>query len=100
VVANANYFDGRAYTYAEASDDFNAVYQKLHKDVSAASHPTTQDTAFGGAEAQISGACHFAGEHTTQDFQGYLQVPCSAASAPQPRCWTRCSRFVAQGRVT
>ena len=48
-----------------------------------ASHPWTlgsysyytpgQYTAFGGAEEQVSGACHFAGEHTTQDFQGYLQ---------------------------
>jgi monoamine oxidase len=28
--------------------------------------------AFGGAEPEISGACHFCGEHTTQDFQGYL----------------------------
>ena len=28
--------------------------------------------AFGGAESEISGACHFCGEHTTQDFQGYL----------------------------
>ena len=32
-----------------------------------------QYTRFGGAEPEISGACHFAGEHTTQDFQGYLQ---------------------------
>ena len=32
-----------------------------------------QYTAFGTAEEEISGACHFAGEHTTQDFQGYLQ---------------------------
>jgi monoamine oxidase len=31
-----------------------------------------QYTRFGGAEPEISGACHFAGEHTTQDFQGYL----------------------------
>jgi monoamine oxidase len=35
------YFDGRPYTFAEASDDYNAVYQKVHKDVSAASFPTT-----------------------------------------------------------
>jgi monoamine oxidase len=35
------FFDDRPYTYAEASEDFNAVYQKLHKDVSAASYPTT-----------------------------------------------------------
>jgi monoamine oxidase len=35
------YFDGRPYTYAEAAEDFNGVYQKLHKDVSAASYPTT-----------------------------------------------------------
>ena len=32
-----------------------------------------QYTRFGGAEGEVSGACHFAGEHTTQDFQGYLQ---------------------------
>ena len=32
-----------------------------------------QYTRFGGAEPELSGACHFAGEHTTQDFQGYLQ---------------------------
>jgi monoamine oxidase len=31
-----------------------------------------QYTAFGGAEPEASGACHFCGEHTTQDFQGYL----------------------------
>jgi monoamine oxidase len=36
-----NYFDGAPYTYAQAAADFNAVYQKLHKDVSAASYPTT-----------------------------------------------------------
>ncbi|HEX8103084.1 MAG TPA: FAD-dependent oxidoreductase [Solirubrobacteraceae bacterium] len=35
------YFDGKPYTYAEAAADFNAVYQQLHKDVSAASYPTT-----------------------------------------------------------
>lgn len=31
-----------------------------------------QYTAFGGAESEPEGACHFAGEHATQDFQGYL----------------------------
>jgi monoamine oxidase len=30
-------------------------------------------TAFAGAERATSGACHFAGEHTSIDFQGYLQ---------------------------
>ena len=35
------YFDDRPYTEAEAAEDFNGVYQKLHKDVSAASYPTT-----------------------------------------------------------
>jgi monoamine oxidase len=35
------WFDDAPYTYAEANEDFNAVYQKLHKDVSAASYPTT-----------------------------------------------------------
>ena len=31
-----------------------------------------QYTSFGGAEWERSGSCHFAGEHTSQDFQGYL----------------------------
>jgi monoamine oxidase len=35
------YFDGAPYTYDEAADDFNGVYQALHSDVSAASYPTT-----------------------------------------------------------
>lgn len=32
-----------------------------------------QYTLFGGAEAEREGNCHFAGEHASQDFQGYLQ---------------------------
>src|SRR5215217_898820 len=39
------FFDGAPYTYEEASEDFNGVYQKLHKDVSAASYPTTYSTS-------------------------------------------------------
>src|SRR5215213_9939711 len=39
------YFDGKPYTFKEASEDFNGVYQKLHKDVSAASYPTTYTTS-------------------------------------------------------
>ncbi len=35
------YFDGAPYTYDEAADDFNGVYQALHADLSAASYPTT-----------------------------------------------------------
>ena len=31
-----------------------------------------QYTRFSGAESRRSGFCHFAGEHTSQDFQGYL----------------------------
>jgi monoamine oxidase len=31
-----------------------------------------QYTSFAGAEREQSGACHFAGEHTSVDFQGYL----------------------------
>ena len=31
-----------------------------------------QYQAFGAAESEIEGAVHFCGEHTTQDFQGYL----------------------------
>jgi monoamine oxidase len=34
------YFDGQPYTYGQATQDLNAVYQKLHSDVSAASYPT------------------------------------------------------------
>jgi monoamine oxidase len=35
-----NYFDGRPYTYAQATDDIKAIWQKIHSDVSAASYPT------------------------------------------------------------
>jgi monoamine oxidase len=38
------WFDGAPYTYAQASADLNGIYQKLHKDVSAASYPTTWDS--------------------------------------------------------
>jgi monoamine oxidase len=38
------WFDGAPYTYAQATDDLNGIYQKLHKDVSAASYPTLWDT--------------------------------------------------------
>ena len=31
-----------------------------------------QYTSFAGAESEASGNCHFAGEHTSQDSQGYL----------------------------
>ena len=31
-----------------------------------------QYTAFSGMEKMRQGNCHFAGEHTSQDFQGYL----------------------------
>jgi monoamine oxidase len=31
-----------------------------------------QYTRFAGAEHERSGNCHFCGEHTSQDFQGYL----------------------------
>ena len=34
------YFDGRPYSFAEATDDLKAIWQQLHKDVSAASYPT------------------------------------------------------------
>jgi monoamine oxidase len=39
------YFDGAPYTVAEAEDDFNGVYQKLHRDLSEASYPTTYTTS-------------------------------------------------------
>jgi monoamine oxidase len=34
------WFDGAPYSYVQATDDLNGVYQKLHKDVVAASYPT------------------------------------------------------------
>jgi monoamine oxidase len=39
------HFDGAPYTVAEAEADFNGVYQKLHRDVSEASYPTTYRTS-------------------------------------------------------
>ncbi|MEX0816960.1 MAG: NAD(P)/FAD-dependent oxidoreductase [Gaiellales bacterium] len=35
------YFDGEHYTYDEATDDVKSEWQKIHKDVSDASYPTT-----------------------------------------------------------
>ena len=32
-----------------------------------------QYTGFSGVEKEARGTCHFAGEHTSQDFQGYLE---------------------------
>ena len=34
------YFDGEAYSFADATDDIKAIWQQLHADVSAASYPT------------------------------------------------------------
>jgi monoamine oxidase len=39
------HFDGAPYTVAESEDDFNGVYQKLHRDLSEASYPTTYATS-------------------------------------------------------
>jgi monoamine oxidase len=39
-----------------------------------------QYTSFSGAESEISGRCHFAGEHTSQDFQGYLNGAVSSGA--------------------
>ena len=36
-------FDGRPYSYAEMTDDVKAIWQQLHKDLSAASYPTLFD---------------------------------------------------------
>jgi monoamine oxidase len=38
------YLSGKPYLYDELVDDLNGIYQKLHKDVSAASYPTTWDS--------------------------------------------------------
>ena len=37
------WFDGKPYTYAEATDDIKTIWQQLHTDVSAASYPTLYD---------------------------------------------------------
>jgi monoamine oxidase len=37
------WFDGAPYTYAEITDDVKRAWQKIHKDVSAASYPTLFD---------------------------------------------------------
>jgi monoamine oxidase len=34
------YFDGKPYSFAQATDDLKAIWQQLHSDVSAASYPT------------------------------------------------------------
>jgi monoamine oxidase len=44
-----HYFDGRPYSYEEATNDLKEIWQQIHKDVSAASYPTlyTQSTQRG-----------------------------------------------------
>jgi monoamine oxidase len=37
------YFDGQAYSFAQATDDLKGIWQQIHKDVSAASYPTLWD---------------------------------------------------------
>jgi len=37
------YFDGQPYTYEQATNDLKDIWQKIHKDVSAASYPTLWD---------------------------------------------------------
>jgi monoamine oxidase len=39
----SNWFDGARYSYEEATADLKAAWQKIHKDVSAASYPTLFD---------------------------------------------------------
>jgi monoamine oxidase len=39
------YFDGKPYSYAQATDDIKGIWQKIHSDVSAASYPTLYDTS-------------------------------------------------------
>jgi monoamine oxidase len=34
------YFDGRSYSFADATNDLKGIWQQVHKDVSAASYPT------------------------------------------------------------
>jgi len=40
-----SWFDGARYSYEEATADLKAAWQKIHKDVSAASYPTTFETS-------------------------------------------------------
>ena len=44
-----------------------------------------QYTRFAGVESEQQGNCHFAGEHTSIDFQGYLNGAVERASAPPAR---------------
>jgi monoamine oxidase len=50
------YFDGQPYTFAQATDDLKAVWQKLHRDLSEASYPTlyNQFTERGAELDQLS----------------------------------------------
>jgi monoamine oxidase len=57
-------FNGKAYVdYWQANPYTNGSYSYWK---------VGQYTAFAGAERERSGNCHFAGEHTSIDFQGYL----------------------------
>src|SRR3954451_24498913 len=40
-----HYFDGKPYTYEEATNDLKGIWQHIHKDVSAASYPTLYNSS-------------------------------------------------------
>jgi monoamine oxidase len=39
------YFDGKPYTFTDATEDLKAIWQQIHKDVSAASYPTLYNSS-------------------------------------------------------
>lgn len=93
------YFSGQYYPVQEATTNFKPVYRALKKDLREAGYPTEwndrvtldtpatnpfllgsysywrvgQYTLFAGVEKEASGHCHFAGEHCSTDFQGFME---------------------------
>jgi monoamine oxidase len=75
-------WNGRAY-YQWSSGDIHigGAYSYL---------AVGQYTGFNGVQGRAVGGLHFAGEHTSQDFQGYMEGAL--------RSGFRCAREIAQGR--
>lgn len=60
----AGYYNGKAYINCWSTNQWTKGAYSYYK--------PGQYVAFGGAEGEREGNCFFAGEHTSQDFQGYL----------------------------
>ena len=85
----AYYFDGAPYTYDEATNDFKTIWQQLHKDLSAASYPTTYTSR--PSAAGSSTGCRSPGGSTRRARAARLEARAAARRRLQHRVRRRVS---------